>query len=328
MRLHFVLTASSTGALPPNMLNLFTELYTLKLADGAEYRTIVGGPVDGIPDIAGRGYVKSERLPLAFQVALPFDPDRTGGSAGASDNQQVERLAQTMRDFMKRSGRRYREPVIVGALPKAVLFKTLLARMHGLPVDEEFLPRLAGVTRQKWADSKTAAKAEWLDVTIGLASGNRLRRLQFEAKKDGVHGLIAGGTGSGKSELLMTMICGLALNFDPSVLNFLLVDYKGGGAFKPFEDLPHCVDTITNLNKAAVRRMFTAINAEMMRRQKLNADTGTKDIVEYRAQGYHLTREPYPHLFIIIDEYAEMISDSPEFKAELDSITASAGRQG
>ena len=106
-----------------------------------------------------------------------------------------------------------------------------------------------------------------------------------------------------------------------SILNFLLVDYKGGGAFKPFADLPHCVDMITNLNKSAVNRVFTTINAEMQRRQKLNAETGTNDIVEYRKKGLHKTHAPYPHLFIIIDEFAEMITDAPEFRDELDSIT-------
>ena len=89
-------------------------------------------------------------------------------------------------------------------------------------------------------------------VTLGIASGMRKRTLALEAKRDGVHGLIAGGTGSGKSEMLMTMIVGLALNYSPDILNFVLVDYKGGGAFKPFERLPHCVDIVTNLNKAAV----------------------------------------------------------------------------
>ena len=99
--------------------------------------------------------------------------------------------------------------------------------------------------------------------------------------------MVAGSTGSGKSELLISLIAGMAVTYDPSVLNFVLVDYKGGGAFKEFEDLPHCVDIITNLEGDAVTRMFTAINAEMKRRQKLNADTGTKNIVDYRQRGLH-----------------------------------------
>src|SRR4029079_15584787 len=118
-------------------------------------------------------------------------------------------------------------------------------------------------TQQVWERNASAERADWLRVTLGISSGNRKRTLRLEAKKDGVHGMVAGGTGSGKSELLMTLIVGLALNYDPSILNLVRVDYKGGGAFKPFEGLPHCVDTITNLNKAAVKRMFTAISAEM-----------------------------------------------------------------
>jgi DNA segregation ATPase FtsK/SpoIIIE-like protein len=74
--------------------------------------------------------------------------------------------------------------------------------------------------------------------------------------------------------------------------------------------------------------MFTSINAEIRRRQFLNADTGTKDIVEYRRRGLHLTRESYPHLFIIIDEYAEMIDDNPEYRSELESITRVGRAQG
>ena len=155
-------------------------------------------------------------------------------------------------------------PLKVGALPEAVYFKKLLADEHGLDLDETFIPRLRKKTRERWTQSTQAGEAaDWLAATVGLAAGNQPRTLHLEATQDGVHGMIAGGTGSGKSELLMTLVASLALNYDPSILNFVLVDYKGGGAFKPFERLPHCVDNVTNLNKAAVRRMFTAINAEL-----------------------------------------------------------------
>ena len=193
--------------------------------------------------------------------------------------------------------------------------------MEGL----ELGPNLAERLRQRlaviWADSTAAERADWLSATLGIVAGNKPRTLRFSATQDGVHGMIAGGTGSGKSEMLMSLIVSMALRYDPTVLNFVLVDYKGGGTFKPFETLPHCVDMITNLNSAGVRRMFVAIRAEMERRQQLNAATGAKDIVDYRRKGYHLTREPYPFLFIIIDEYAEMIADQAEFKEELDGIT-------
>jgi len=309
--IHFVVSVNQIDNLPTQLYNLFTERFALKLADPTEYRALVGESVPEIRDVPGRGYVKTERYALAFQVATVVKPE--------NELVRLGELVTQINTFLK-TARPYRKPVRVDGLAKSVLFKQLLVREHRLALDPHFIAGLKKETARKWAESVDPKFADWLKVTLGLRSGDHPRTLELEAKKDGVHGLIAGGTGAGKSELLMTMICGLALNYDPSVLNFLLVDYKGGGAFKPFADLPHVVDVITNLNKSAVTRVFTTINAEMRRRQKLNADTGTADIIEYRKKGFH-KKVPYPHLFIIIDEYAEMITDSPEFRDELDSIT-------
>jgi type VII secretion protein EccCb len=177
--------------------------------------------------------------------------------------------------------------------------------------------------RENWQRSMDPKVADWLYTAVGLLSGNEPRVLTFSAKADGVHGIIAGSTGSGKSELLMTLIIGLALNFSPDVLNFVLVDYKGGSAFEPFKRLPHKVDIVTNLDQSATARVFASIIAELDRRQKLNTYTNSKDIVHYRRKGLNLEpeRPPYPHLFIIIDEFAEMISGNAEYKAQLESIT-------
>ncbi|MFZ2488088.1 MAG: FtsK/SpoIIIE domain-containing protein [Anaerolineae bacterium] len=319
--IHCVITIDQLNSLPMQLFNLFTERLTLKLGDASEYRQIVGGFVADLPDVAGRGYVKAAGQPLSFQIALPLNLERGPLQEPANEAQEIQRLGDAMHAWMAKSGRSYRLPARVDALPRAILFKQILARAYGLELDENFLERLKQVTKTQWNKSQQPDLADWLRVTIGVVSGNRLREMHLEAKTDGVHGLIAGGTGAGKSELLMTLIVGLALNYDPSILNFVLVDYKGGGAFAPFTDLPHCVDTITNLNKAAVRRMFTAINAEMDRRMALCVDKSVANIVEYRAKGYHLSYQPFPHLFVIIDEYAEMISENPEFKDELDRIT-------
>jgi DNA segregation ATPase FtsK/SpoIIIE-like protein len=187
---------------------------------------------------------------------------------------------------------------------------------------------------ENWRSSvHNTEEADWLEVPVGLMPGNEVRRLHFSADRDGVHGLIAGSTGSGKSELLMTLILGLAMRYDPSVVNFVLIDYKGGQAFEPFRSLPHKVDIVTDLQGADVARVFAAIRAELQRREHINTQTRAKHIVHYRQKGFHLLspdefeamhnqeKEPYPHLFIIIDEFAEMIAESPEYKAELNSIT-------
>ncbi|MBK8050699.1 MAG: hypothetical protein IPK16_28485 [Anaerolineales bacterium] len=332
--IHLVITSSTSGVIPVQIFNLFSERLTLKLSDPTEYRIIVSGAASDLPEIPGRGYVDIGHLPLQFQVAQPFQLVQNADGVGQSEAQELAELARSMRTYMQQSGRRFNEPVRIDPLPKALLFKNLLARIWRLELNDAFVKHLRARVQQNWRESMDPDLSDWLRVTLGVASGNRPRQMHFEAKRDGVHGLIAGGTGSGKSELLMTLIVGLALNYDPYALNFLLVDFKGGGAFRPFEALPHVVDIITNLNKSGVKRMFTAINAEMQRRQKLNADTTTKDIVEYRQKGYHLRWPdgrpgiPYPSLFLIIDEYAEMIASSPEFKSELDSIARLGRAQG
>ena len=196
-------------------------------------------------------------------------------------------------------------------LPRSV---TLLEMLSAETV--EAIPIL-----ENWRKSRAPENAEWLSVPIGVMPGNKVRALRFSADGDGVHGMIAGTTGSGKSELLLTLIVGMALRYDPSVVNFVLVDYKGGAAFDPFVNLPHVVDIVTNLQGSAGIRTFTALRSELNRRSKLIADANVKHIVHYRQKGLHLTREPFPFLFIIVDEFAEMVKENPDFKAQLDSIT-------
>lgn len=183
---------------------------------------------------------------------------------------------------------------------------------------------------ENWSKSLESGKkkADWLRVKIGAKSGGDIQEIYFHQDYDGVHGMVAGTTGSGKSELLLTLIAGLAINYDPRIVNFVLVDYKGGAAFEPFRHLPHVVDIVTNLDGKAVERMFVAIDEEMRRRGKILADYDVKHIVEYREKGYHLEKndkgniiEPFPHLFIVVDEFAEMINENKEYKARFDSIT-------
>lgn len=171
---------------------------------------------------------------------------------------------------------------------------------------------------QRWRESRQRTTG-WPAVTLGRSSGNKPRTLVFSTDHDGVHGLVAGTTGTGKSELLMSLIIGLAARYDPTIVNFVLVDYKGGTAFEAFRRMPHTVDVITNLQGYAGVRMFTAVRAELNRRSQLITDAGVKDIVEYRQYGFH-ERTPLPHLFIIIDEFAEMIRERPEFRGQIDSI--------
>ncbi len=178
--------------------------------------------------------------------------------------------------------------------------------------------------KDRWRDSISHEKAEWCRVPIAKMNNNETREVHFWSEADGNHAMIAGSAGSGKSELLTTLILALAVRYDPTIVNFVLIDFKDGTAFEPFKDkLPHVVDVVTNLRGNAVGRMFAAINAELNRRQALNNRFDVTDIVAYRTNGWHLRPQasPYPHLFIVIDEFAEMIANNPEYRSQLDSIT-------
>ncbi len=243
---------------------------------------------------------------LAFRYAeVGVNSTRYDGAADTIDAKRAEQ------DFARKLA-----PLAVRATYGADLAMavSLLELNHAEAVDQ--LPIL-----DQWRESRLPEKAEWLRVPIGLLVGNKIRELVFSADGDGVHGMIAGTTGSGKSELLLTLIVGLGIRYDPSIINFVLVDYKGGAAFEPFRKMPHTVDIVTNLQGMAGARTFTALRAELNRRSKIIADSNTKHVVHYRQKNLHVTREPFPHLFVIIDEFAEMVKEMPEFRAQLDSIT-------
>ncbi|MFV9504540.1 MAG: FtsK/SpoIIIE domain-containing protein [Oscillochloridaceae bacterium umkhey_bin13] len=321
--IHLVITAARPAALSNKLYSLFTERFTLRLADPSEYGVVVGSNPGDLEELAGRGMTRWMGRALVFQIALiPGALDAQGRVRGEPG--RIRQLGHSMHEAIESTGETITPPLRIQALPNELLFRNLLVRQHDQPyalTPLSVLDDLRELAQHNWARQASPQAADWLQLTPGLVAGEKPRTLVLSAKQDGVHGLIAGTSGSGKSELLMTMILSLALRYSPEELTFVLVDFKGGGAFKPFEQLPHCVDIVTNLNRSAVHRMFTAIEAEIRRRQALNAASGVSHIVEYRKRGYHLSREPYPHLVIIIDEYAEMIDTNPEYRQQLDSIT-------
>ena len=133
----------------------------------------------------------------------------------------------------------------------------------------------------------------------------------------GPHGLVIGATGSGKSELLRTLVLGLALTHSSETLNFVLVDFKGGATFASLDVLPHTSAIITNLEDELilVDRMKDAIQGEMVRRQEALRAAGNyaslRDYERAREQGAAL--EPMPSLFIVVDEFSELLSAKPDF---------------
>ncbi len=159
-----------------------------------------------------------------------------------------------------------------------------------------------------------------LRVPIGAGESGALVHLDIKESAQqgmGPHGLVIGATGSGKSEFLRTLVLGLALTHSPEQLNMVLVDFKGGATFAGMAEMPHVSAVITNLANelTLVDRMQDALSGEMVRRQELLREAGNfasiRDYEKARGAGEDLA--PMPSLFIVVDEFSEMLSAKPEF---------------
>lgn len=205
------------------------------------------------------------------------------------------------------------EKGMVSRIPESITFFEMYQIQH---------PEELNV-QSRW---KNHAAHKSLAVPLGVREQNNYVELNLHEKAHGPHGLVAGTTGSGKSEIVQSYILSLAVNFHPYEVGFLLIDYKGGGMANLFKNLPHLLGTITNLDGAESHRAMVSIKSELARRQRVFNEYGVNHI-----NGYHKlyqlgkAQEPIPHLFLISDEFAELKKEQPEFMKELVS-TARIGR--
>lgn len=182
---------------------------------------------------------------------------------------------------------------------------------------------------QKWANNMSD---KTLAVPVGIKAGGELFCLDIHEKYHGCHGLVAGMTGSGKSEFLQAFILSALINFSPNEIAFVLVDFKGGDMARPFLKVPHLSATISNLSGNILYRALVSLEAEVKSRQKIfNEAASLLGIDKIDINSYHkyfkegrLTL-PLPHLVIVIDEFAQLKSQQPEFMAKLVEI-AQVGR--
>lgn len=176
---------------------------------------------------------------------------------------------------------------------------------------------------KRWERNKIFESAS---VLIGKKEGGESCYLDIHERYHGPHGLVAGTTGSGKSEVLQTFILSMAVNFSPEAVNFLLIDYKGEGMSGLFSKLPHITGKISNLSDGQAYRAMISIKSENRRRQTIFKEAKVNNINDYTKLYVlgHVT-EPIPHLLIIIDEFAELKKAEPEFMQELISV-AQVGR--
>ena len=177
-----------------------------------------------------------------------------------------------------------------------------------------------------------------LQAPVGVDKSHELFKLDLHEKFYGPHGLIAGMTGSGKSEFIISYVLSMAINYHPYEVSFVLIDYKGGGLAGVFENrennikLPHLAGTITNLDTVEMNRSLASIESELRRRQRKfneardNLNESTIDIYKYQTlYRKGLVKDPISHLFIISDEFAELKDQQPDFMDKLIS-TARIGR--
>ncbi|MEY2553082.1 MAG: segregation ATPase FtsK/SpoIIIE, family, partial [Ilumatobacteraceae bacterium] len=211
---------------------------------------------------------------------------------------------------------------------------TELARRLGGLIDPEDpssaaggIPRDVTLCSLLAALDPTAIAAAWVAggvdppprSVIGVAGDGVV---DIDLVRDGPHALLAGTTGAGKSELLRTLVAGLAIGSSPDHLTFVLIDYKGGSTFDACADLPHVVGVVTDLDQHLADRALRSLHAELRRREQLLRQVGAADLSSYRRAAPH---DVLPRLVVVIDEFATLVSEQPEFLHALVGI-AQRGR--
>ena len=218
--------------------------------------------------------------------------------------------AEALNRFSRKlSGIRVKETESFGELPSRLSFLEMYKIKEISQID----------VGKNWLRNRSY---ENMRAMIGYKGKDAPVYLDIHEKYHGPHGLVAGTTGSGKSETLQTYILSLAMNYHPSEVAFILIDYKGGGMAGSFKGLPHTAGIITNLSGNQTNRALTSINSEIKRRQKLLNRYGLKHIdgyIELYRAGKASDR--MPHLLIIADEFAELKKEQEDFVKQLVSAS-------
>jgi S-DNA-T family DNA segregation ATPase FtsK/SpoIIIE len=205
------------------------------------------------------------------------------------------------------------------------IFLNEVDRKSGLPKSVTFLDMFDTDSTdnlniyRRWLQNRSF---ESMKAAVGVNGSGKPFYLDIHEKHHGPHGLVAGTTGSGKSEFLQTYILSMALSYHPNEVAFLLIDYKGGDMANFFESLPHTAGVITNLGGNQTSRALASIKAEVANRQHVFKRHQVRHIDEY-IELFRLSKvsEPLPHMIIIADEFAELKKDNPEFIRELISAS-------
>ncbi|MFG1914905.1 FtsK/SpoIIIE domain-containing protein [Micromonospora sp. NPDC048898] len=265
---------------------------------------------------------RADRLPSVCQTFLDIGDDGTADLTDAVTGERTIGLlaVQAAQDVCERTARalaRWTDPEQAAAaalLPARVrlvdLLRAVAAGPQGLgrPVEA-----LDGATIGAWWRRGT----DGLRATIAVAESGPVT---LDLLGDGPHGLVVGTTGAGKSELLRTLVASLACVYSPDALTFLLVDFKGGGAFDACAALPHTVGLVTDLDEHLAARALRCLRAELRHRERRLREAGVSDLGDLLAAD-----PPLPRLLIVIDEFATLAVELPGFLSALVDV-AQRGR--
>ncbi len=257
----------------------------------------IAGSVDRLP--AGCGaVVGAEQGPLALKLRIRRTKVTTTGIRLLTlPRSDLDRLARTLSPIVDVGAKARRAT----GLPDLVAGPDLIGVATSSP---------PGLLLERWAQTSIEACRErdtGLRAAVGVADGEPF---VLDLRTHGPHGLVGGTTGAGKSEFLQAWVMGLAANHSPQRINFLFVDYKGGSAFSECVKLPHCVGLVTDLSPHLVDRALTSLRAELHRREHLFGELDAKDIHELERRG---APETPPALVIVVDEFAALVQEVPEF---------------
>ena len=265
------------------------------------------GPAVGIHSVWISGTAR--RLPKPCRGIVDIAP--TGASATVGYVTRNEQVSDVTLDLLDPDA----ATSLARDLSPVVDVSTDRSRDAGIPRQVAMVELLGGAALlddaaqvlERWREAEHHREGRGLRVPIGVGNSGPFA---IDLRHDGPHGLVAGTTGAGKSELLQSLLVGLAVTHAPHRVTFLLVDYKGGAAFKDCVNLPHTVGLVTDLTPALVRRALTSLRAELHRRERLLNAANVKDLMAMEAQGHPDTP---PSLLIVVDEFAALAKEVPEF---------------
>lgn len=328
------LIASTSGELEELLGEEFSERPPYEVgatASADEPFTVIvvdGGQVPAGHEFGRRGFRNAVVLDLSGE--LPWRPGRTALRLDIQDGEVgLVRTDRNRKESTTALGRADRlGPAAARALASVLApMRTGVTTESAQPLSTDIqLTSLLGITDlyrhdpAAYWERRGASPARRLRVPIAVGADGRAVELDIKESAEngmGPHGMLIGATGSGKSELLRTLVLALALSHSSETLNFVLVDFKGGATFLGLDQLPHTAAVITNLadESALVSRMQDALHGELIRRQELLRSAGNYssalDYEKARAAGEPLA--PLPSLFVVVDEFSELLSAHREF---------------